>query len=121
MTITLPVSRGFTLRPFMVIPKWAKRDSATYDSYVAHERTHYDRQRSFFGALVWVFKYFTSKNFRFNEEVKAFAKEIKVLRLYGYPAAEEHYAQVIAAEYWSAGTEADALVALTAELAAHEG
>ena len=71
MTIyTSLLTRGFCFKPFIVIPKSQKDNN----SYLAHENTHYKRQGFF--PFLWVFKYFTDKEFRWEEEKEAFTAEI---------------------------------------------
>lgn len=117
MQIIFNAARGFTLRPFMIIPKWATKTETLKASYTAHEQTHYQRQKNFFFAVWWVLRYFTSKKFRFEEEVLAYANEIRVLRKAGLNPSKDKYAKILSEEYWGACNQAEAFSALTAELA----
>lgn len=116
MRLTLNVTRGFTLRPLMVIPKWATKTEALKASYVAHEQTHYERQKNFFYALWWVFRYFTSKKFRFEEEVAAFVNEIKTLKALGQKPKVIDFAKILSEQYWGACDYQTALERLEEEL-----
>ena len=72
--INLPIRRGFSFYPFIIIPK---RVVGTTNEipYVAHETTHWDRQG--LTVLFWLFRYLTSTKFQMQEETIAFANEIR--------------------------------------------
>lgn len=87
MTIYLDVERGFSFWPVIVIPK-KHRGTVLEKPQVAHESDHYNRQ----GWLVlwWIFRYFTSRKFRMQEETRAYKAQIaeyaKIL-----PGREDEY------------------------------
>ena len=116
MILTLPVKRGFTFRPLIVIPKWASKTEALKVSLVAHEQTHYERQKNFFFALWWVFRYFTSKSFRFNEEIPAFTNELRALKGLGQKPKVSDFAKTLSEQYWGACDYQTALKRLEEEL-----
>lgn len=116
LILTLPISRGFTFHPFIVIPEWATKTEAIKASYLAHEQTHYERQKNFFYALWWVFRYFASKKFRFEEEVTAFASEIKTLKALGQKPKVSDFARTLSEQYWGACDYQTALERLEEEL-----
>lgn len=120
MIIIVPFDRGFTIRPIIAIPKRVANDPAYKAAYIAHEQTHYDRQKSFFGALVWIAKYFTDKQFRLDEEAKAYVNEILSFRNAGYNPTIDGFAKMLSEQYWGCCDFATARGKLIAGLTARE-
>jgi len=95
--IYLPINRGLTFRPFLVLPKRIKGKKSEA-GYLAHERIHYGRQ--FLFPIIWIAKYFLSARFRWREEKPAWTEEIKVNELEGHKVAPERYAEILSEQYW---------------------
>ena len=87
-------SRGFCFKPFIIIPKSKKDDNA----YLAHEMTHYNRQGLF--PILWVRRYFADKEFRWNEEKKAFEAEIMSKKKENKYIDYKWYKKVFLEQYW---------------------
>ena len=109
MTIRLFTSRGFSFRPFMVIPAIIK-GTADEPAYIAHETAHYNRQGLF--PIAWVVKYFTNKQFRLQEELIAVTAEINKYRELNIPVSLESYAKALSTQYWNMVSYDDALLKL---------
>lgn len=88
------INRGFSFNPFIVIPKWAKGDTA----YLEHEKAHFNRQSLF--PIWWVTKYFLSKQFRLQEELIAYKAEIKEKQRTNRGVAITAYARCLSQLYW---------------------
>jgi len=118
--IILDIDRGFSFHPFVVIPKWAIT-IGNEASYLAHETVHWQRQKSFFRAIVWVIMYFTSKKFRFTEEVIAYGAQLKVQAAKDGLSVDRYYdhlALSLSSEYWGMCTFAEARAALVFDVQA---
>jgi hypothetical protein len=92
ITLTLPVKRGMSFWPIMIIPKTltgAERVSA-----IEHEKTHMSRQGPL--GISWYLLYAFDKDFRWREERKAIESEIRSLQKQG---ANINYDQIINTAY----------------------
>ena len=84
MILHLPLERGITLAPWLVIlPSWARGNLG----YLSHEMTHAAQQRRV-GTLTFWYRYLTDKSFRQTAEVEAYREQIAagaLARLYAMP------------------------------------
>ena len=110
--ISLPMDRGFSFYPFIVLPK---RVVGTIQEipYTKHETTHWERQGIF--ALIWVIRYLISKKFRMQEETVAFANEIRAYKNINIDVIP-HKAKSMATQFWGMCTVEEATSALKKEL-----
>lgn len=65
---------GVTLNPFVFIRKDRKGDSVL----LAHESIHYTQQRKV-GLLKFLFRYITSKEYRYQYELEAYVYETRII------------------------------------------
>ena len=120
--IILDIDRGFSFHPFVIIPKWAI-EIGNEASYLAHETVHWQRQKSFCRAIVWVIMYFTSKKFRFTEEVIAYSAQLKVQAAKDGQSVDIYYDQgalSLTSGYWGMCTYAEARAALVFDIQADD-
>ena len=113
MKIYVPFSRGFAFNPFVFISKSVK-GLPIEPCKVAHEMTHYVRQGLF--NLWWLFKYFTDKDFRMQEETLAYRAQLQLAASYpdtDVPAYTKELATKMATGYWGMCTYEEAYKALS--------
>ena len=79
ITLTLPVKRGFSFWPFMIIPR--ELHGADREALITHEKTHFDRQQPWkLSSIGWFPRYFADKDFRWREEKKGLEVQIRKLQ-----------------------------------------
>lgn len=102
MLFYTPATRGFTLYPFIFIPKRIK--GTDYElPYIEHEKVHYYQQQN--SNIFWIIKYLTNKRFRWQQEQEAFLAEIKQLKRQNLKVNYEKYKTILLTEYFSMATE----------------
>ena len=104
------INRGFSFNPCIIIPIWAKDDSA----YLEHEKTHYGRQSVF--PVMWVIQYFSDKKFRLQEELLAYKAEIKERMRTERGISIHGYARSLFSLYWGMISYDDAIVEIVSIL-----
>lgn len=86
--------------------------SEDYTPYLEHELTHYHRQ----GVLpfIWLLKYIFIRDFRRQEELRAYIKEIRTRKSMGLDIKKHFYAHQLATGYCNIMTHEEALKILEA-------
>ena len=104
----LSFGRPFSFSPVISIPPDVT--TSRYEALLAHEMAHYDRQGLF--PIIWIFKYFTNKQFRLKEELIAVKAEIEKYRELHIPINLKSYAKALSTQYWNMVSFEDALLKL---------
>ena len=79
ITLTLPVKRGYSFWPFIIIPRSVH--GADREATIAHEQVHFKRQQPWKASSIgWLPRYIADKDFRWREEKRGLEAQIRKLQ-----------------------------------------
>ena len=111
--------RWVTTYPYINLPD--NTDPAKYPWIVAHETVHLGQQKAM-GFYKWLWKYYTSRAFRLDQEAEGAVAESRYLAAHGYDGnvCLQNYAEEFASVsyLWAAKSEEAAMAVLQEKLKA---
>ena len=112
LTLVTPASAWVTIHPNIYYPEGTV--VTDWPDIIAHENVHLSQQEKM-GRFLWLFRYFTNRSFRLDQECEAIVAE-----LFNMPPHMDKdwrmksYAELLSTRYyfWAAPSRNDALIAI---------